>query len=172
MPFSGDTFTHLFDWVKDPQNQKKINDARLEAEFDGVDTGLSAVAARVTTAETDISALESGATGKLSLSGGQMTGRLELANGTVTGNSGMATSTGGLGEIEAQNNGTGAAMMAFHRSGAFAAYLGLDTDNQWKVGGWSMGAVAHKIRHDGNMTVSTSAPSGGSDGDFWFEREA
>lgn len=46
MPFSGDTFTHLFDWEKDPQRQEKIVNARLEAEFDGIDTALSAVHAR------------------------------------------------------------------------------------------------------------------------------
>jgi hypothetical protein len=49
MPFISDTFTHLFDWILDPQRQEKIVNARLEAEFDGLDTGLSAVAARVTT---------------------------------------------------------------------------------------------------------------------------
>jgi hypothetical protein len=49
MPFTGDTFTHLFDWVTDPQRQEKIVNARLEAEFDGVDTGLSAQAVRITT---------------------------------------------------------------------------------------------------------------------------
>ncbi len=51
MPFLSDIFTHLFDWEKDPQRQEKIINARLEAEFDGVDTGLSAVAARVTNLE-------------------------------------------------------------------------------------------------------------------------
>jgi hypothetical protein len=51
MPFTGDTFTHLFDWVTDPQRQEKIVNARLEAEFDGVDTGLSAAAARITVLE-------------------------------------------------------------------------------------------------------------------------
>lgn len=54
MPFVADTFTHLFDWEKDPQRQEKIVNARLEAEFDGLDTGLSAVAARVTVTESDI----------------------------------------------------------------------------------------------------------------------
>lgn len=43
MPFSGSTFTHLFDWVKDPQRNEKIINERLEAEFDGIDTGLSAL---------------------------------------------------------------------------------------------------------------------------------
>jgi hypothetical protein len=51
MPFTGDTFAHLFDWILDPQRQEKIVNARLEAEFDGIDTGLSAVAARATALE-------------------------------------------------------------------------------------------------------------------------
>lgn len=68
----------------------------------------------------------------------------------ATGNSGMATATGGLGEIEVRGNGTGAAMMTFHRPGPFASYFGVDTDNVWKVGGWSMGANAYKIWHAGN----------------------
>jgi hypothetical protein len=44
----------------------------------------------------------------------------------------------------------GAAALAFHRPGAFAGFLGIDNDNQWKVGGWSYGAVSHKIWHAGN----------------------
>lgn len=46
MPFTGDTFTHLFDWEKDPQRQEKIINARLEAEFAGIDAGLSTVHTR------------------------------------------------------------------------------------------------------------------------------
>jgi hypothetical protein len=56
MPFTGDTFTHLFDWEKDPQRQDKIVDARLEAEFDGIDTGLSSAAVRLTAVETQVGA--------------------------------------------------------------------------------------------------------------------
>jgi hypothetical protein len=54
-----------------------------------------------------------------------------------------------------QPTGGGAARITYHRPGAYAAYLGLDTDNFWKVGGWSMGAVSYKIHHDGlsNPTV-------------------
>lgn len=44
----------------------------------------------------------------------------------------------------------GAAALAFHRPNAFAGFLGIDNDNQWKVGGWSYGAVSHKIWHAGN----------------------
>jgi hypothetical protein len=72
--------------------------------------------------------------------------------GSVTGNSGIGTATSGLGEIMVIGNGTGAAMMVFHRPGAYAAYLGLDTDNKWKVGGWSAGANAYEILHMGNYT--------------------
>jgi hypothetical protein len=44
MPFTGSTFTHLFDWEKDPQRQEKIVNARLEAELDGIETALTALA--------------------------------------------------------------------------------------------------------------------------------
>lgn len=69
---------------------------------------------------------------------------------SVTGNSGMNNATGGLGELEIQGNGTGASMMTFHRPGSFAAYFGLHTDNTWRVGGWSMGAAAYRLWHEGN----------------------
>lgn len=51
MPFTLDTFSHLFSWDQDPQRQEKIINARLEAEFDGIDTGLSTVASDLTTLE-------------------------------------------------------------------------------------------------------------------------
>lgn len=41
--------------------------------------------------------------------------------------------------------GGGGAFMAFHRPGAYATYFGLDTDNVFKVGGWSMGGVAFRV---------------------------
>jgi hypothetical protein len=56
MPFTADTFTHLFDWEKDPQRQEKIVNTRLEAEFDGVDTGLSVTATRITSVEAAVAA--------------------------------------------------------------------------------------------------------------------
>lgn len=43
----------------------------------------------------------------------------------------------------------GAAVATFHRPGNFAAFFGIDTDNKWKVGGWSMGAVAYALYHEG-----------------------
>jgi hypothetical protein len=40
--------------------------------------------------------------------------------------------------------------MSFHNPGRFAANIGIDTDSQWKVGGWSMGVVSYKLLHEGN----------------------
>jgi hypothetical protein len=57
MPFLADVFTHLFDWEKDPQRNEKIKNARFEAEFDGLDTGLSAAAARITTVSNSVAAI-------------------------------------------------------------------------------------------------------------------
>lgn len=66
--------------------------------------------------------------------------------------SAMATATAGLGSFETQaptpSTGFGA-FISFHRPSAFAAYLGIDSDNLWKVGGWSMGANAYRILHEG-----------------------
>lgn len=47
---------------------------------------------------------------------------------------------------------TAAAVVMFHREGAYAAYFGLDTDNQFKVGGYSMGA-SYLVWHGGNCDL-------------------
>jgi hypothetical protein len=39
--------------------------------------------------------------------------------------------------------------MSFLRDGQYGAHFGIDTDNQWKVGGWSMGANAYRVIHEG-----------------------
>ena len=59
------------------------------------------------------------------------------------------TSTGNLGGIELQSNGAGAAFLAFHRPGLYASYFGIDTDNNFAIGGWSAGTGL------GNMKVRT-----------------
>lgn len=92
---------------------------------------------------------------------------IAVAGGATFGNHVMVSqATGGIGsggasegQLELQNAASGAAKIAFHRVGAYAAYFGLDTDNIWAVGGWSMGAIRYPIHHDGNYPVSQS-PSG------------
>jgi len=47
------------------------------------------------------------------------------------------------------NNTSASAVMGFLRDGQFGAFFGIDTDNQWKVGGWSMGAASYRVIHEG-----------------------
>lgn len=55
-------------------------------------------------------------------------------------------------EVRAAAAAGNAAYMQFHRPGQYAVRFGLDTDNKLKVGGWSLGAVAHEIWHAGTFT--------------------
>ncbi|MBZ9850121.1 hypothetical protein LB565_19235 [Mesorhizobium sp. CA14] len=110
-------------------------------------------------------------------------------NGQAIGvNGGPAVGTAGL-TINSIN--TGATFISFNRNGGYAANFGIDTDNKWKVGGWSMGAAAYELVHMGNytalldpryalktsvgtmaarsLTISTSAPAGGVDGDVHMQ---
>ncbi len=77
----------------------------------------------------------------------------------------IASNTAGhLGGIEVRASDfttNNAAFMAFHRPG-FAAYFGLDTDNQLKIGGWSMGVNAYPLWHKGYQGIGT-----GMDSDLW-----
>jgi hypothetical protein len=67
----------------------------------------------------------------------------------------IATSSSSLGPIEVNQAGAGAAFIAFHRTGAHAAYFGLDTDNVFKVGGWSEGANAYPVIIGGKNNSTT-----------------
>lgn len=65
----------------------------------------------------------------------------------------IATSSSNRSPVEVRGKGTGsAAFIEFHRPGEFGTYLGLDVDNQFKVGGWSMGPTAYKLWHEGNLS--------------------
>ncbi len=92
-------------------------------------------------------------------SGGTFTGQVST-NGSGTGNSVIGNGTGGLGDLVVTGNGTGAAFMSFLRPGVFAAYLGIDTDNVWKVGGWSMGSASYNLWHSGNFNPGSYQPAG------------
>jgi hypothetical protein len=69
----------------------------------------------------------------------------------------MLTGTASLGGLEAINpGGANAAFMSFHRVGAYASYFGIDTDNQFAVGGWSAGAGLANFKCVG-LGVGTAA---------------
>lgn len=65
-----------------------------------------------------------------------------------SGTGGIAQGGGVPTGVEILGN-TGAAMMTFHRPGAFAGYFGIDTDNQFAVGGWSFGNVRYRVLIEG-----------------------
>ncbi len=57
-------------------------------------------------------------------------------------------------------NAGASSVMTFIRDGIHAIHFGLDTDNKLKVGGFSMGAVARTLYHEGNA-VGPVSQSGG-----------
>lgn len=74
----------------------------------------------------------------------------------------IANISSGTGAMEFHNDGVAAAsaVVMFNRQGSFSAYLGLDTDNQFKVGGWSMGNNSYVLWHAGNLGQATEAVPG------------
>jgi hypothetical protein len=56
---------------------------------------------------------------------------------------------------------TQAAAMSFHRAGNYAINMGLDTDNNFKIGGWSAGIIMMTLTPAGNLTVpgTVTAPT-------------
>lgn len=64
-----------------------------------------------------------------------------------------SNSNGGYGALRIQSNDTNStsgAFMEFLNQNRFGGYFGLDSDNQFKVGGWSFGAAAYRVHHFGN----------------------
>jgi hypothetical protein len=105
-------------------------------------------------ASADIADLTTVLAAYLPLVGGTLTGKVT----TAPTSGGMATATASLGKVAVVGaSGANAAFLEFNRTGAFASYLGIDTDNAWKVGGWSAGAVANRLVHEGLATVNLTA---------------
>lgn len=73
---------------------------------------------------------------------------------TSTGSTIANGSDGHAGLEVRASDGNNAAYAAFHRPGKQAAFLGLDNDGRWKVGGWTMGAVAYALHHEGNLRAA------------------
>jgi hypothetical protein len=111
----------------------------------------------------------SGATSSASGASSNANTRLLRAGDTITGiligggsTKAIGTAEGGTGAFfEQRSEGSGstanAAYITFHRPNSYAVRFGLDTDNVLKVGGWSMGAVAHTIITSAN--IASFAPT-------------
>jgi hypothetical protein len=86
--------------------------------------------------------------------GDQTIGGNKTFSGNVNVPAGSNTSTvGRAGSFEIGGGAAGAATMSFHRSG-FAINMGLDTDNVFRLGGWSAGANRLQIDTSGNLTMA------------------
>jgi hypothetical protein len=76
----------------------------------------------------------------------------------------MLTATGSLGGLEAVNpGGANAAFMSFHRAGVYASYFGIDTDNNFAVGGWSAGAGLASFKCN---SLGVGTPASGTGGEI------
>lgn len=77
--------------------------------------------------------------------------------GIITGK----TNTGGAvavsndsGALSVRGDNTNSAAMSFHRPGLYAINMGLDTDNNFVIGGWSASATAFVMSGSGNLTLA------------------
>jgi hypothetical protein len=107
---------------------------------------------KVANSNSAAAAASSDASKRVLKTGDTMTGTLGIAG--TTGTIGTATSyTGATIDVQASstNIDSNAAYMTFHRPSQYAVKFGLDADNVLKVGGWSMGAVAHTIITSNNI---------------------
>ena len=70
--------------------------------------------------------------------------------------SNLGTTLGALSSppLQAYATGTNAAFMSFHRSGAYAVNMGLDSDNVFRIGGWSAAANRLQMDMSGNLTMA------------------
>ena len=55
--------------------------------------------------------------------------------------------------LQAYSNNGGGAIMSFHRGGAYAINMGLDSDNVFRIGGWSAGANRLQLDMSSNLTL-------------------
>jgi len=68
---------------------------------------------------------------------------------------GVATQAG----PQVQSQGGGAAVMSFHMPGAYAINMGLDTDNVFKIGGWSDGLNTYRMQVTAAGVITGTATS-------------
>lgn len=122
-------------------------------------TGISAITVDAYGRVTSVT----GSANYLPLAGGSMTGL--LVGATATGaNVSVVSDTG---SFSVRGSASVPAAMSFHRAGAYAINVGLDTDNVFKIGGWSDGTNTYRLQlggpggtHTFNGTVAATTFSG------------
>jgi hypothetical protein len=137
-------------WIGTRTGTLNARSTIIGASFTGAGTGLTGTASGLS-----IGGNAGTVTNGLYTTGSQTVSNRNVQQGSQTAT--LLTATGSLGGLELQSAGvSGAAFMAFHRPAAFAAYFGLDTDNQFAVGGWSYGAALGNMKV-GSLGVGTTA---------------
>jgi hypothetical protein len=80
---------------------------------------------------------------------------------------GNTGSTNNVGLVVYSTGGNGA-QMSFHRSGAYAINMGLDSDNVFRIGGWSAGPNRLQLDMSGNLTVPAAMYMDNAYNTGWF----
>lgn len=86
---------------------------------------------------------------KMPLAGGVFTGLVHTSDAVINSNS-----AGGSSAFQVTGSASSGAVFSLHRAGAYGLNIGLDTDNVFRIGGWSDGAT-HRMHLDpaGNFTA-------------------
>ncbi len=115
--------------------------------------GALSVPVSITRSTGTINTLALSATGTIAASSAITAGA--AVTGTESNATDIANHTGG--SMQAlQANASGAATILFHRSGAWATYFGLDTDNKFRYGGFSEGAASYKFWTESDATITAT----------------
>lgn len=107
----------------------------------------------------------------IQISGSQILGVLGDGVKTFQSNSTMQTAVGNQSTLEVFADSPGNdAFMTFHVGGDYAAYFGLDGGfNDLAFGGWSRGAVSHRVWHAGNDGAGSTLDADTVDGLHAFD---
>jgi len=63
------------------------------------------------------------------------------------------TASGSSAPLQAYSDNGSGAVMSFHRAGSYAVNMGLDSDNVFRLGGWSASANILQLDMSGNLTM-------------------
>lgn len=120
-------------------------------------TELGYVAGVTSSIQTQIAATNTALTTKANLIGPTFSNAglttVQTAGATYISNGGQVNTL----QVFQPNAGTDA-FMSFHVAGDYAAHFGIDgTTNDLAYGGWSAGAVKHRVFHQGNIRLASQA---------------
>jgi hypothetical protein len=150
---------------------EQIRRAMRDGARTGILTGLASQVGELAATDTVLTAF--GKTmGRINTrvlrAGDTMTGVLTSMTNTAT----LMTASSTM-PFQIMSDSARPAAITFHRSGAFAAHLGIDTDNRLRYGGWSAGSPTRPVTlgtgTSSIITASSGGPAGGVDGDIHIQ---